>query len=723
MTTNGKLAERSTERPINRPAEQVARYPGLHAALHRLELMLQREVLRLRARHQLVEHDFRGMFLADEYIDALFQNVAQPTPSLAALNDQIDLLATAERHDESSPLHQLAVLFGLTQVERDILLIALAPALDARYESFYAYVQNDVARKAPTVDLTLKLLHEDFAARLHLQRCLQWDQPLRQHQLLALVPPSSPAALLPAYALKIDPRVVTHLLGQDALDEQICSFTIIVASCEDLWKLSFDGELLHRLARAAEALVATPGLICLHGAAGAGKRRIASALCAQQGWNLLAVDWDAACRSQNGQNRETCLVRLRREAMLRGAALYLHAEQEAIPDLAAMRVPVFWAQTSPIVQVNVDAPHFIFALPPPNYGQRLALWQQHLATSLPEAHFPQQPELSLSAVAGKFVLTDGQIKAAAQQIAAMLKTRAPGEQRATNDDLHQAARWRSNQALRELARKIESKHGWADAILAPLCARQLHELYLSVKHRHIVYSQWGFDDKLAAGKGVTALFHGPSGTGKTMVAGIVARELGLDLYQIDLSTVVSKYIGETEQNLSRIFHAAEASNAILFFDEADALFGKRSEVKDARDRYANIEVAYLLQKMEEYDGVAILATNLHNNMDEAFARRLHHTVQFRQPDARMREQIWRKVFPAQTPLAPELDFVFLARQFEITGGNIRNAALSAAFLAADDGQPVTMAMIVTAVARELQKMGKIATRDVFQQYYADLQWD
>jgi SpoVK/Ycf46/Vps4 family AAA+-type ATPase len=203
----------------------------------------------------------------------------------------------------------------------------------------------------------------------------------------------------------------------------------------------------------------------------------------------------------------------------------------------------------------------------------------------------------------------------------------------------------------------------------------------------------------------------------------VARELGLDLYQIDLSTVVSKYIGETEQNLSRIFHAAEASNAILFFDEADALFGKRSEVKDARDRYANIEVAYLLQKMEEYDGVAILATNLHNNMDEAFARRLHHTVQFRQPDARMREQIWRKVFPAQTPLAPELDFVFLARQFEITGGNIRNAALSAAFLAADDGQPVTMAMIVTAVARELQKMGKIATRDVFQQYYADLQWD
>jgi SpoVK/Ycf46/Vps4 family AAA+-type ATPase len=382
-----------------------------------------------------------------------------------------------------------------------------------------------------------------------------------------------------------------------------------------------------------------------------------------------------------------------------------------------MRVPVFWAQARPVFQVDIDTPYFIFELPKPDYDQRLALWQQHLAA------LPQSADLSFSAVASKFTLTDGQINAAAQQVAAALKTRPPDEQLVTGDDLHQAARWCSNQALRELARKIEPKHSWSDAILSPLCARQLHEMYLSVKHRHVVYSQWGFDDKLAYGKGVTALFYGPSGTGKTMVAGILARELGLDLYQIDLSTVVSKYIGETEQNLSRIFHAAEASNAILFFDEADALFGKRSEVKDARDRYANIEVAYLLQKMEEYDGIAILATNLHGNMDEAFARRLHHTVEFKQPDVRMREQLWRGVFPAQTPLSPQLDFTFLARQFDLSGGNIRNAALSAAFLAADADQPVSMEMIVTAIARELQKMGKLSTRDVFQHYYAALQQD
>ena len=704
MTTNGKLSE------------SVAAYPELQAGLHRLELMLQREVLRLRARHQLVEHDFRGLFISDAQVDALFESAEPSTPSLRSLSDQIELLATSERYDGSSPFFHLASLFELSQIERDILLIALAPALDSRFEIFYAYVQNDVARKAPTVDLALKLLREDFEDRLSIQRCFHWDQPLRQHHLLTLTaPPASPAAPLLTHALKIDPRIVAYLLRQDVLDEQIRPFSEIIPAEDDLWQLPFNQDLLLRLDRAAQSLAETPGLICLHGAKGVGKRRVAAALCARQGWRLLAVDWDAACKHEH--NREATLARIHREAILRGAALYLFADKEAPPDLSDLRIPVFWGQERPIVQVETNRLCFIFELPRPDYDQRLALWQVHLAS------FPQETGLSFSAVANKFTLTEGQIKAAAQQVAAALTTRPPESRIVSDDDLHHAARWCSNQALRELARRLEPKHAWSDAILAPLCARQLYELVLSVKHRHIVYAQWGFDDKLVSGKGVTALFYGPSGTGKTMVAGILARELGLDLYQIDLSTVVSKYIGETEQNLSRIFHAAEASNAILFFDEADALFGKRSEVKDARDRYANIEVAYLLQKMEEYDGIAILATNLHGNMDDAFARRLHHTVEFKQPDVKMREQLWRSIFPAQTPLSPSLDFAFLARQFEITGGNIRNAALSAAFLAADAQQPVTMEMIVMALARELQKMGKLSTRDAFQHYYKALQQD
>jgi SpoVK/Ycf46/Vps4 family AAA+-type ATPase len=231
-----------------------------------------------------------------------------------------------------------------------------------------------------------------------------------------------------------------------------------------------------------------------------------------------------------------------------------------------------------------------------------------------------------------------------------------------------------------------------------------------------VYSEWGFDHKLSLGKGLNILFAGPSGTGKTMAAEIIAHELSLDLYKIDLSTVVSKYIGETEKNLARIFAEAETSNAILFFDEADALFGKRSEVRDSHDRYANIEISYLLQKMEEYEGVVILATNLRKNMDDAFVRRMHFGVEFPFPTEPYRRRIWEGIWPADTPRDPDLDLDFMAQHFEMAGGNIRNIALAAAFLAADDGQTVGMPHLIRATQREYQKMGKVVVEREFGKY-------
>jgi SpoVK/Ycf46/Vps4 family AAA+-type ATPase len=232
-----------------------------------------------------------------------------------------------------------------------------------------------------------------------------------------------------------------------------------------------------------------------------------------------------------------------------------------------------------------------------------------------------------------------------------------------------------------------------------------------------VYGDWGFDRKLSTGKGLNVLFAGPSGTGKTMAAEIIASELGLDLYKIDLAAIVSKYIGETEKNLDRIFREGQTSNAILFFDEADALFGKRSEVRDSHDRYANIEMAYLLQKMDEYEGAVILATNLRKNMDEAFARRMHFAVEFPIPEEADRYRIWQNIFPREAPLATENDLSFLARQFKITGGNIKNIALSAAFLAAQDGRCITMENIIWATKREYQKMGKLCTENDFAHYF------
>jgi SpoVK/Ycf46/Vps4 family AAA+-type ATPase len=244
----------------------------------------------------------------------------------------------------------------------------------------------------------------------------------------------------------------------------------------------------------------------------------------------------------------------------------------------------------------------------------------------------------------------------------------------------------------------------------------LREICVQVRHRRTVLEAWGFDKHLAMGKGVNVLFAGQSGTGKTMAAEIIAADLGLELYKVDLSGMVSKYIGETEKNLDKVFTAAREANAILFFDEADALFGKRSEVKDAHDRYANIEVGYLLQKMEEYDGVVILATNLRKNLDDAFIRRLHVAIDFPFPEEPDRMRIWRKVFPPDAPLADDVDLVYLAKQFKLAGGNIRNIALLAAYLSAEDGTTIGMPQIVRAIKREYQKLGKLITETEFGRY-------
>jgi SpoVK/Ycf46/Vps4 family AAA+-type ATPase len=284
------------------------------------------------------------------------------------------------------------------------------------------------------------------------------------------------------------------------------------------------------------------------------------------------------------------------------------------------------------------------------------------------------------------------------------------------EDLAAACRAQSSGKLDSLAHKIRTIYRWDDIVLPADRVTQLREICIQVRHRRTVLETWGFDRHLAMGKGVNVLFAGQSGTGKTMAAEIIAADLGLELFKVDLSSLVSKYIGETEKNLDKIFRAAREANAILFFDEADAIFGKRSEVKDAHDRYANIEVGYLLQKMEEYDGVVILATNLKQNLDEAFVRRLHVAIDFPFPEEPDRQRIWQKVFPPDAPLAADIDLEFMARQFKLAGGNIRNIALLAAYLAAEDGTSIGMGHVVRAIRREYQKLGRLMSRNDFGPY-------
>jgi SpoVK/Ycf46/Vps4 family AAA+-type ATPase len=272
-------------------------------------------------------------------------------------------------------------------------------------------------------------------------------------------------------------------------------------------------------------------------------------------------------------------------------------------------------------------------------------------------------------------------------------------------DLYRACREQCSQRLRALARRVTTAFGWDDLVLPEQQRGQLRELETAIRNASGVLEDWNFQSRLPYGRGITALFSGPSGTGKTMAAGILARELGLDLYAIDLSRVVSKYIGETEKNLDRIFQQAEDANAMLFFDEADALFGKRSAIKDAHDRYANIEIAYLLQKMEMRSGVTILATNLKTNIDEAFLRRIRFSIDFPMPEYAQRLEIWRSSLPREIRLADDVDLPILAKRLRVSGGSIMNMCLGAASLAYEPGGAVRMEHFARAAKRELQKLG------------------
>ena len=341
------------------------------------------------------------------------------------------------------------------------------------------------------------------------------------------------------------------------------------------------------------------------------------------------------------------------------------------------------------------------------------VWAITSAVELPLEEMPRRPWRSVPVTAAPITLDEwhavvGDDAGRQHELSATQLQLVASALTATGGDLDAAVRRLAAGHIDQLALRVRPTRGWDDIVLDDDRRALLREVVARYQHRLTVFDEWGFDPRPS--KGVTALFAGPSGTGKTLAAEIIAGTLGLDLYKIDLAQLVSKYIGETEKNLSKVFESAGASNVVLFFDEAEALLGKRSQVSDARDRYANIEVAYLLQRLERYDGLVILATNLASNLDTAFLRRIHVSIQFPMPEAAERRQIWCRSIPPGAP-AGDIDLDFLAEEFELSGGSIRNTALTAAFLAADDDKPMSMPHVVIALQRELQKLGRLVPGD------------
>jgi AAA+ superfamily predicted ATPase len=688
---------------------------ALLAELARLDRRLEAAVAAMEAgRPASAETDpYRGLYVTPDEAAALAARAAgAPAPYAPAPVDDAG-------GDEDTRWARLRRDAGLTGVDAAILLVALAPELELKYERLYGYLQDDVTRRRPTVDLALQLVAPGWDERVAARARLAPSAPLLRHGLLRLVddPAQREPPLLSRY-LKPDPRVVDHLLGLDEPDPALRGVARVVEPAVGLDEVILPAELKATLARLAGA-AGHSALVYLQGPYGVGKRTTAEALCREAGAALVVAD---AARLAAGEAPEAAVAAVGREALLRGATVLwegfdalLADERAALRDAvlreAEGRGVTFLAGEAP--WEPADAPpgqaFYRVALGRPAHPERVRLWGAHLNG---DGH-----AVDVEALAGRFRFSGGQIRDAAATARALARVRDPGGA-LSMDDLFAACRLQSNPRLASLAQKVAPHHGWSDIVLPPDRQQQLREIVNSMKHRALVMHEWGFGRKLAMGKGLNALFAGPPGTGKTMAAGILARELGLDLYRIDLSTVVSKYIGETEKNLARIFTEAETSHAILFFDEADAMFGKRTEVRDSHDRYANLEVSYLLQRMEEYEGVVVLATNFRKNLDEAFVRRMQFTVDFPFPGERERLRIWEGVFPEALPREPGVQLEPLARRLELAGGNIRNVALAAAFLAADEGGLLGMRHLVRAARREYQKMGKVVSDREFDELAA-----
>jgi hypothetical protein len=691
-----------------------------------LALRLHREVQLARVlRGSDTDESFLGLFLSDAEIDGVLAQLTGATcrvgdadvalePAIASAKRRIAARLAATR----VPLRtrELARLFGLSSAAVEVVLLLLATEVDDRFSRVYAYLQDDVARRRLSVGLALRLLPGTSAAEPAGRRLFAADAPLVRERLVLLDTGGErlPAPLIDR-ALALDERVAEYLLEHDPLDPRLAGLARVEARCHHREPPGATRELADRLAtlwRTPE-----PPAVLLLGRPGSGKATLVGLAAASCDRAVLTLDGRGLGR-QPLDRLDEVLRAADREARLRGAVPHL-ARLDGLPDDALPRVLdqvrpgwVLSAAHVPWPPREGD-PLLVLALPEGDQDARLGAWRTAL-----DGHGPPDAAVT-EELAGRFRLTPGQIRRAAETARwqACLREGAGAVPRA--EELFESSRRELDPHLARLATKVVAAHGWGDLVLPPPVLAQLHAVEAEVRHEHTVYGSWGFAASLGNSAGVSALFSGQSGTGKTMAAGVLARSLGLDLYKVDLSGVVSKYIGETEKNLAQIFAEADTAGAVLFFDEADALFGKRSEVKDAHDRYANIEISYLLQRMEEYRGIAVLATNFSQNMDEAFTRRLRHVVDFPFPQPPERALIWRGLVSCRAPVADDVDWEFLASAFELTGGNIRNCVLGAAFLAAEEGTDIAMTHLVRAVARELAKLGRPLTRADFAGYYTE----
>lgn len=635
----------------------------------------------------------RGLYLSEEAVTHLLKTpvgypvVPDGTEAHAAVADD-------------DPLVRLAGRLGLTELDELILLIALAPELDRGFEPLYGYLNDDVSRRRATTGLALDLCGVP-AHRARARARFHPSAPLSAYGLIAVEEPERPFL---SRSLRVPDRLVAHLLGDDTPDAALTGHVRPLAAHSgggpyDESGAPYDEEFARKL---ASRLAAAPLTVYLREhSEGEG---LAGAAAALSVGGLQALHFAPQSPTTQEQAQEQLVPEVLREARLRGCAVVV----SPLPDqpgpliraLAVGDVPVLFAGRHPYDPQWCDRDPLVLDAPRLRSGA-VDAWAAALAALGTAAD--DDPGLDLAGTVAPYRLGGDRIRraaCAAQDLAAFDGTPL------TAAHLQRAARQQSASGLERHARRIRPDVGWQDLVLPGKPLAQLHELAMRARHRNQVLGDWRLSAGGGRGRGVLGLFAGESGTGKTLSAEVVAAELGLDLYVVQLSSIVDKYVGETEKNLERIFTEADRTDAVLLFDEADAVFGKRSEVKDSHDRYANMESAYLLQRLESFDGIALLTTNLRANIDEAFTRRLDLVVDFPFPDAGQRLALWEHSL-SHVPCAPGTDPGPSARDFELAGGSIRSAVVTAAYTAAGRGEPVTTADLLEGARREYRKAGRL----------------
>jgi hypothetical protein len=603
-------------------------------------------------------------------------------PLVAAVAKMHSFFERQESAETPSPFSRLVSGFDLSSFEADILVLAAAVELDSDVCELCAAMQGDKRFRYPTFGLAMASL-----ANAHWS-AIQPRGPLRRWLLLEV----GPADTLMSAPLRIDEAVLHYLMGTGTIDERLDA---LVETLEP------PGALPGSYRAHAEGLLAlwreegVPPVAVLHGNAIRDKRRVAAAACAAAGLRLRFL---AAARIPKTTGERTTLVRLlSRDAVLNNCGLMIDCESDDPSEQEGARFVTERFEGVAIVagearlqSTSRSAVSFLIDRPAP--VEQIALWRYALGEKAEKLNG------DLSSLSARFSLEAETILSVGRRIA-RTSCETPAH---IQEEIRSVCRGESRPVLEGLAQRVLTNARWDDLVLADTNIETLRAMAAQARNQNKVLQEWGFAAQSPRGLGASALFCGPSGTGKTLAAEVLANELELDLFRIDLSQVVSKYIGETEKNLRLIFDAAETAGAVLLFDEADALFGKRSEVHDSHDRYANIEVSYLLQRMEAYRGLALLTTNSRGALDQAFLRRIRFVVHFPFPDLAQRRRIWARMFPPALPVEG-IDFDKLAK-LNVPGGNIRNIALSGAYLAADYNEPLRMGHLLIAARRECSKL-------------------